>query len=176
MRKSLLGITIAAAALGSSALLLPAFAQSTATPAGQPGAQIVSRVAAGTYAIDEWHSQVVWSVNHMGFNYLNGIFGNPTGTLTLDPAHRRHEILALSGPSTEGKPIDIAAHRGKSPLIRTFGINTLPTVWLIDHAGKLRSLSALENTTGQLKQLLGRYLLFAPQIAERQKLVFQVVQ
>ena len=42
----------------------------------------------------------------------------------------------------------------ESPLIRGFGINTLPTVWLLDRAGKLRSLDALDNTGGQIRQLL----------------------
>lgn len=133
------------------------------------------------------------------------------------------EVLALTGPSTDGKPIDLADHRGRvvvvaffatwspqsilaldrlkktltafpkdrvqligvsldskpeplgellksravtwpiirdgksweSPLIRGFGINTLPTVWLVDREGKLRALDALENTSGQIKQLLG---------------------
>ena len=132
------------------------------------------------------------------------------------------ETLALSGPSTDGKPIDIADYRGRvvivsffatwsppsiltldalkravaafpkdrvqvigvsldtkpeplgallksralawpvvrdglgweSPLIRGFGINTLPTVWLIDREGKLRSLDALEDTSEQIRQFL----------------------
>ena len=69
-----------------------------AQPAAQPGAPIVSRVTAGTYTIDEWHSSVVWSVNHMGFNMLNGIFGNPTGTLTLDPSHPGAAVVSLEFP------------------------------------------------------------------------------
>ena len=42
----------------------------------------------------------------------------------------------------------------ESPLIRGFGINSLPTVWLLDREGKLRSLDALENTGGQIRSLL----------------------
>ena len=42
----------------------------------------------------------------------------------------------------------------ESPLIRGFGINSLPTVWLLDRKGQLRSLAALENTSGQIKSLL----------------------
>ncbi len=42
----------------------------------------------------------------------------------------------------------------ESPLIRGFGINSLPTVWLLDREGKLRSLDALENTGAQIRQLL----------------------
>ena len=132
------------------------------------------------------------------------------------------ERLALTGPSTDGKPLDIADHRGRvvivcffatwspqsilaldalkksivpfqkdrvqligvsldtkpeplgellksraitwpvvrdgqgweSPLIRGFGINSLPTVWLLDREGKLRALDALENTGVQIRQSL----------------------
>ena len=42
----------------------------------------------------------------------------------------------------------------ESPLIRGFGINALPTVWLLDREGKLRALDALENTDGQIRSLL----------------------
>ena len=133
------------------------------------------------------------------------------------------ETLVLSGPSTDGKTIDISDYRGRvvivsffatwspqsilaldalkralaplpkervqliavsldtkpeplgellksravawpvirdgkgweSPLIRGFGINTLPTVWLVDREGKLRSLDALERTAGQVQKILG---------------------
>ncbi len=40
-----------------------------------------------------------------------------------------------------------------SPLIQTLGINALPTTWLLDKDGVLRSLDALEETAGQLKKL-----------------------
>ena len=40
-----------------------------------------------------------------------------------------------------------------SPAVRALGINALPTVWLIDGEGRLRSLDALEGTAGQVRQL-----------------------
>jgi len=49
------------------------------------------------------------------------------------------------------------AFDGKSwggELVRSLGINALPTVWLLDKQGKLRSLNALEGTTEQARQLL----------------------
>lgn len=49
------------------------------------------------------------------------------------------------------------AFDGKSwggELVRSLGINALPTVWLLDKQGKLRSLNALEGTTDQARQLL----------------------
>lgn len=42
----------------------------------------------------------------------------------------------------------------KGPLVRSFGINRLPTVWLIDRAGKLRSLNGLQNANQQIHDLL----------------------
>ena len=41
-----------------------------------------------------------------------------------------------------------------SPLVRSLGINRLPTVWLIDREGKLRSLRGAENATDQVRELL----------------------
>ncbi len=50
-----------------------------------PGAPDASRVTGGTYAVEKTHTQIKWTVNHFGFNDYFGIFGEPTGTLTLDP-------------------------------------------------------------------------------------------
>jgi len=46
----------------------------------------VARVTGGTYAVDSGHTQIVFTVNHLGFNSYWGMFGGATGTLTLDPA------------------------------------------------------------------------------------------
>jgi peroxiredoxin len=79
------------------------------------------------------------------------------------------ERVQLLGVSLDGKPDVLAAfikEKGiaapiacdgkgwESPLVRAFGINALPTVWLLDRSGKLRSLNALENSVGQIRQLL----------------------
>ena len=42
----------------------------------------------------------------------------------------------------------------ESPLVRNLGINALPTVWLLDREGKLKSLNALEGTAVQVKDVL----------------------
>ncbi|MDP4575115.1 YceI family protein [Qipengyuania sp. G39] len=51
-----------------------------------PGTMDVSRVAAGSYALDPAHTLVEWSVSHFGFNDYFGLFGDIEGTMTLDPA------------------------------------------------------------------------------------------
>ena len=52
-----------------------------------PGVADVSRVTAGTYALDPSHTLVQWSVSHFGFNDYFGLFGDIEGTMTLDPAN-----------------------------------------------------------------------------------------
>ena len=51
-----------------------------------PGTMDVARVTAGTYNTDPGHTLIGWRVSHFGFNDYFGIFGDSTGTLTLDPA------------------------------------------------------------------------------------------
>ena len=52
-----------------------------------PGTMEVARVTAGTYNSDPGHTLIGWRVSHFGFNDYFGIFGDATGTLTLDPAN-----------------------------------------------------------------------------------------
>lgn len=77
-------IVIAAAIAATSAVAIPVIAQ---MPAAVPGAKDASRVTAGTYTVDSAHTQVLWEVNHLGFNDYFGLFGDATGTLKLDPAN-----------------------------------------------------------------------------------------
>ncbi len=43
----------------------------------------------------------------------------------------------------------------ESPLIRSLGINALPTVWLLDRKGNLRTLNARRDVEGGIRQLRG---------------------
>ncbi len=76
MRKLLLALPLFAA--------VPLLAQGAPTV---PGAMDVSRVTAGNYATDPGHTLIGWRVSHFGFNDYFGIFGDVTGTLSLDPAN-----------------------------------------------------------------------------------------
>ena len=70
----------------AAALAAPVVAQMTmpTTAPGVPNAKLVSK---GTYKIEPFHTQVIWTVNHLGFTEYSGMFTNPTGTLVLDPAN-----------------------------------------------------------------------------------------
>jgi polyisoprenoid-binding protein YceI len=62
----------------------PLIAQPTA-PKEAPGKVDSARVTAGTYAVESTHSQVGFRVMHFGFNPYYGLFGDVTGSMTLDP-------------------------------------------------------------------------------------------
>lgn len=63
-----------------------------------PGAKDPARVAAGTYAVDPSHTLVGWRVSHFGFNDYFGIFGDATGTLTLDPRNPEASKVDITLP------------------------------------------------------------------------------
>lgn len=63
------------------AIAAPAVAQ-----AQLPGAADPARVSAGRYTVDTHHTQVVWTVNHLGISPLSGAIAASGGVLELDPA------------------------------------------------------------------------------------------
>jgi polyisoprenoid-binding protein YceI len=54
-------------------------------PTEAPGAPDPSRAVAGTYQVNPDHTQVLFTLSHLGFSEYTGMFTLPTGTLTLDP-------------------------------------------------------------------------------------------
>lgn len=84
---------LTAASLAAAMIATPVLAQ-------MPGAPDVSRVAAATYKVDTNHTQAVWSVNHLGFSTLYGMFGGMTGSLTLDPANPSAAKVTIDIPMT----------------------------------------------------------------------------
>ncbi len=87
------------ASLAAAAIAAPVIAQqATTAPATTPGAPDKSRVTAGGYAVDPAHTQVMWRVNHFGFNDYFGLFGDVTGTLKLDPANLQGSSVEIAIP------------------------------------------------------------------------------
>ena len=69
-------------ALAAAFLSTAAIAQA---PPAAPGSRNPAAVTGGTYSVDPGHTLVVWTLDHLGFSPYSGIFGDVTGTLTLDP-------------------------------------------------------------------------------------------
>ncbi len=112
--------TIALAAIASttavtcSILAAPAiFAQDGASQ--PPGIVDASRVAAGTYSLDPSHTLVGWRVNHFGFNDYFGIFGDVSGTMTMDPANISDAKFEIMVPIAD---VTVAAAGLKEHLLR----------------------------------------------------------
>ena len=72
--------------------------------------------------------------------------------VSLDTKPEPLEALARERKITW--PVICDARGWESPIVRGVGINTLPTVWLLDREGKLRSLAGLDGLTTQVRELL----------------------
>jgi polyisoprenoid-binding protein YceI len=68
------------AAAGVLAVAAPLAAQMA-----KPGARDAARVTGGTYTVDHEHTLIRWRVDHLGVTPYFGLFGQSTGSLTLDP-------------------------------------------------------------------------------------------
>ena len=68
--------------IASLAVATPLIAQQAAQT---PGSKNVALVTGGTYVVDPGHTLIAWEVDHLGFTPYFGLFGDSTGTLTIDP-------------------------------------------------------------------------------------------
>lgn len=89
------------------AAALPVVAQ---MPKAPPGSADTRRVVPGTYTVDPSHSQVTFTVNHLGFSTYRGMFGSVTGSMTIDPkAPARSKVsivIPMSGITTTVAKLD----------------------------------------------------------------------
>jgi peroxiredoxin len=72
--------------------------------------------------------------------------------ISLD--NKLEETAEVINKQTVTWPVGFDGKGWGSPIVRGLGINTLPTVWLIDQKGVLRSLNALESTADQVMKLV----------------------
>ena len=78
--------------------------------------------------------------------------GVPVLGVSLDG--KRETVATLLREMKVAWPVIFDGKGWQSPSVRDLGINALPTVWLLDARGRLRSLNALEGTAAQVRQLL----------------------
>ncbi|WP_375286490.1 YceI family protein [Sphingomonas sp.] len=69
----------------AAALALASTAALAQAPAAAPGSKNAAAITGGTYTADPGHTLVTWTLDHLGFSPYTGIFGDVSGTLTLDP-------------------------------------------------------------------------------------------
>ncbi|WP_260923579.1 YceI family protein [Novosphingobium sp. 9] len=107
MRKAPL---LGAAALALAALAAtPLLAQQDGDHAGHRGGGMMAEplhgagtpadVKAGTYAVEPGHTQVAFSVSHMGISPFAGTFSGASGSMQLDPADLSKTKLTVTIPT-----------------------------------------------------------------------------
>ncbi len=72
----------------------------------------------------------------------------------IDLDEKPETLTALMKARSITWPVAFDGKGWQSPLARALGINALPTVWLLDAHGRLRSLNALDGAAGKARQLL----------------------
>ncbi|MGD0634518.1 MAG: YceI family protein [Beijerinckiaceae bacterium] len=87
MIKTMLPLTL----IAGLATMAPAAAQSLAS--NDPAS-----VHPGTYSVDPGHTQVIFSVSHMGFSTYSGVFSGASGSLALDPANPAAATFRITIP------------------------------------------------------------------------------
>lgn len=80
------------------ALILLASASFAQAPTAIPGSPNPAAVTGGTYTVDPGHTLIVWTLDHLGFSPYSGIFGDVTGSLTLDPKNPNEAKVDVTIP------------------------------------------------------------------------------
>ena len=88
--------TLAATLLAAAAL--PVVAQAPQMPTKAPGSRDPALVQAGSYHVEPDHTQVHFTIDHMGFTPFSGTFSQASGSLVLDPKMPSAAKLSVSVP------------------------------------------------------------------------------
>ena len=96
--RTVITATVAATLALVCASAAPLTAQ-MAMPDELHGAGTPADVAAGTYAVEPYHTQVMFSVSHMGISPFAGTFSGGTGTLVVDPAKPDAATVTVTIPT-----------------------------------------------------------------------------
>ena len=74
------------------------FASADLALAQQVASPVPASVKAGTYKVEPYHTQAVFSVSHFGFTNFYGVFSGASGSLVLDPAKPSAARLEVTIP------------------------------------------------------------------------------
>ncbi len=87
--------TMIASAAG---MLLLAVVPASYAVAQQAASPDPATVQAGTYKVEGYHTQIGFSLLHLGFSHFSGFFSGASGTLEIDPAKPAAAKLEVSIP------------------------------------------------------------------------------
>lgn len=102
------------ALIAATLVAMPLAAQMPAEPPGKPD---VSRIVAGTYPVEPKHTQVRFTVMHLGFTPFTGSFSDVSGSLTIDPAKPQATKVSIEVPvGTAWTPVPKLTDELRSPM------------------------------------------------------------
>ena len=107
------------------------------TAAAAPGAT----VQAGLYKLDANHTQVLWSVDHMGFSRLYGMLGGMSGSLELDPAKLGEASLQVDIPLS-GLTVTSSGFANHLQTADLFDVAQFPTARFVSRSVTVRGQEA----------------------------------
>jgi polyisoprenoid-binding protein YceI len=129
------------AALAVAALTAAQPSVSAAAPKAQAAAAAARNVQAGTYRIDANHTQVLWSVDHLGFSRLYGMVGGMSGRLVLDPARLGQASLQVDIPLS-GLTVTSAGFASHLQTADLFDVARYPTARFVSRTVRVRGQEA----------------------------------
>ena len=86
-------------AAGLAAVASLGFAQAGYAQGATPGAtHDPSSVKGGSYVVEPSHTQITFTLMHLGFSYYSGVFSNASGTLSINLAKPAQDKLSITVP------------------------------------------------------------------------------
>lgn len=83
-----------------SAIMVTILAFNIAPANAEGVAKDLKAAKAGTYKVDPYHTQVVFSLSHLGFTNFTGALADTTGSLEFDPKNIAESKLTISIPTS----------------------------------------------------------------------------
>ena len=128
------------------------FAQAPSAP---PGSRNPAAVSGGTYTVDAGHTLVVWTLDHMGISPYTGIFGDVSGSLTLDPKRPNRAKVDVRIPVSKV----ITASAGLTEHLLRAGKNGAKPDFFGSNPAEARFVSTTVVATGQKAKIRGQLTL-----------------
>lgn len=123
---------------------VPASAQMPTEPPGKPDP---ARVVAGTYPVEPAHTQVRFTVMHLGYTPFSGSFSDVKGGLTIDPAKPEAAKVSIEVPmASVWVPVPKLTEELRSPMF--FDAAKYPTMTFVSDRVVVNGQHA--TITGQL--------------------------
>ena len=124
-------------------------------PSAPPGSRNPAAVSGGTYKVDSGHTLVKWTLDHLGFSPYTGIFGEVTGTLTLDPRRPNRARVDVLVPLSKV----VTASAGLTEHLLRAGKNGGKPDFFGANPGQARFVATNVVTTGQKARIRGQLTL-----------------